>query len=195
VIDGYDEAPSCSSFASGSFDIDVIFHVHCTKPVWCVTPVLAKMAEKPKHHPTFSMGSGLIHTMNSGGERVLCIPRMRWKGDSMTACIIDHVHKVLGHLGVLRTADYICRWYWWPGLGKEVLEYKQDWCGMFTYLHKLSSHQSRVPSTCQVRVYSSRGSSQVRTKSDEGREQRAGQGVSLAGVGDRLDSTTKDNER
>ena len=27
----------CSSFASGSFDIDVIFHVHCTKPVWCVT--------------------------------------------------------------------------------------------------------------------------------------------------------------
>jgi len=37
VIDGYDEAPLCSSFASGSFDIDVIFHVHCTKPVWCVT--------------------------------------------------------------------------------------------------------------------------------------------------------------
>ena len=41
MIDGYDEAPSCSSFASGSFDIDVIFHVHCTKPVWCVTPGLA----------------------------------------------------------------------------------------------------------------------------------------------------------
>ena len=38
MIDGYDEAPLCSSFASGSFDIDIIFHVHCTKPVWCVTP-------------------------------------------------------------------------------------------------------------------------------------------------------------
>jgi len=37
VIDGYNEALSCSSFTSGSFDIDVIFHVHCTKPVWCVT--------------------------------------------------------------------------------------------------------------------------------------------------------------
>jgi len=24
MIDGYDEAPSCSSFASGSFDIDII---------------------------------------------------------------------------------------------------------------------------------------------------------------------------
>jgi len=39
AIDGYDEAPSCSSFAPGSSDIDVIFHVHCTKPVWCVTAV------------------------------------------------------------------------------------------------------------------------------------------------------------
>jgi len=48
---------------------------------------------------------------------------------------------------------------------------------------------------CQVRVYSGRGSGQVRTKADKGREQRAGQGISPAGVGDRLDSTTKDNER
>jgi len=84
-------------------------------------PVLAKLvAEKPRHHPTFSMDGGLIHVMNSGGERVLCVPQMQWKGDSMTTCIIDHMHKVLGHLGALRTADYICRWYWSPGLSKEV---------------------------------------------------------------------------
>jgi len=38
----------------------------------------------------------------------------------MTTCIINHAHKVLGHLGALRTVDYIRRWYWWPGLGKEV---------------------------------------------------------------------------
>ena len=48
---------------------------------------------------------------------------------------------------------------------------------------------------CQVWVYSGRGSGQVRTKADEGRGQRAGQGISPAGVGDRLDSTTKGNER
>ena len=36
---------------------------------------------------------------------------------------------------------------------------------------------------------------QVRMETDEGREQRAGQEVSLAGVGDCVDSTTKDNER
>jgi len=47
---------------------------------------------------------------------------------------------------------------------------------------------------CQVRVYSGRESGQVWTKADEGREQRAGQEVSPAGVGDRVDSTTKDNE-
>jgi len=38
--------------------------------------------------------------------------------------------------------------------------------------------------SCQVRVYSGRGSGQVWTKSDGGREQRAGQEVSPAGVGD-----------
>ena len=48
---------------------------------------------------------------------------------------------------------------------------------------------------CQVRVYSGKGSGQVRMEMDEGREQRAGQEVSPAGVGDRVDSTTKDNER
>jgi len=48
---------------------------------------------------------------------------------------------------------------------------------------------------CQVRVYFGRGSGQVRTKADEGQGQGAGQEVSPARVGDRLDSTTKDNER
>jgi len=47
---------------------------------------------------------------------------------------------------------------------------------------------------CQVWVYSGKGSSQVRTETDEERGQRAGQEISPAGVGDRLDSTTKDNE-
>ena len=83
-------------------------------------PILAKVVKMPKHHPTFSVDHGLIHTRNSGGEKVLCVPQMCWKGNTMTAHIIDHAHKVLGHLGALRTADYVRRWYWWPGLGKEV---------------------------------------------------------------------------
>jgi len=51
-----------------------------------------------------------------------------------------------------------------------------------------------IYSTCQVRVYSGRGSSQVWTKADKGQRQGAGQEVSPARVGDRLDSMTKDNE-
>jgi len=51
-----------------------------------------------------------------------------------------------------------------------------------------------IHTICQVQVYSGRGSSQVRTKTDEGGGQRAGQEISPAGVGDCLDSTTKDNE-
>jgi len=47
---------------------------------------------------------------------------------------------------------------------------------------------------CQVRVYSGKGSGQVRTETDGGQGQKAGQEISPAGVGDRLDSTTKDNE-
>jgi len=35
---------------------------------------------------------------------------------------------------------------------------------------------------CQVRVYSSKGSGQVRMETDEGEGQRAGQGISPAGV-------------
>ena len=59
-------------------------------------PVLVKVVETPKHHPTFSVDHRLIHARNSGGEKVLCVPWTRWKGNMMTAHIIDHAHKVLG---------------------------------------------------------------------------------------------------
>jgi len=47
---------------------------------------------------------------------------------------------------------------------------------------------------CQVWVYSGRGSGEVWMKVDKGQGQGAGQEVSPAGVGDRLDSMTKVNE-
>jgi len=62
-------------------------------------------------------------------------------------------------------------------------------------LHKRPYVEIGDNSDCQVRVYSGRGSGQVRMKVDKGRRQGAGQEVSPAGVGDRLDSTTKDNKR
>jgi len=72
---------------------------------------------------------------------------------------------------------------------------KEDKSDGRRYNSKSRRCNSDIEEDCQVRVYSGRGSGQVRTKADEGREQGAGQGVSPAGVGDRLDSMTKDNER
>jgi len=80
----------------------------------------------------------------------------------------------------------------YPRHGKDVHQV------MATMRECIGIHPS-VPSIndhclCQVWVYSGRGSGQVQTKMDEGRGQRAGQEVSPAGVGDRLDSMTKDKK-
>ena len=71
-------------------------------------------------------------------------------------------------------------------------QYARRWRAFFIRLENLHGLD---PANCQVWVYSGKGSGQVRMETDEGREQRAGQEVSPAGVGDRVDSTTKDNER
>jgi len=60
---------------------------------------------------------------------------------------------------------------------------------------KLQSTPDYFPTVCQVQVYSGKGSSQVQMETDKGRGQRAGQEISPAGVGDGLDSMTKDNKR
>ena len=78
-------------------------------------------------------------------------------------------------------------WNWETELGERLR--------LVRALNAAARRVSDAEGSCQVRVYSGRGSGQVRTKTDEGREQRAGQEVSPAGVGDRVDSTTKDNER
>ena len=64
-----------------------------------------------------------MYTNNRGGEEVLCVPHVKAKGDTVIAMIIAQVHQMLGHLGAQRTADYICRWHWWPKLSREVDKY------------------------------------------------------------------------
>jgi len=51
---------------------------------------------------------------------------------------------------------------------------------LVVYIASVKWHKSLT--CCQVRVYSGRGSGQVRTKADEGEGQRAGKGISPAGV-------------
>jgi hypothetical protein len=86
-------------------------------------PVFAKVRAQPSHYPAYKEKDGLLYTENRGGEEVLCLPRAKYKGDVLTAIIIDNAHKTLGHFGSQRTADYVRRWYWWPKLGREVEQF------------------------------------------------------------------------
>jgi len=85
--------------------------------------VLSKVFEEPKHFATFRVRDNLIYTDNRGGEEVLCVPHAKYEGDTIIAMIIAQAHQILGHLGAQRTADYVCRWYWWPKLGREIDKY------------------------------------------------------------------------
>jgi len=65
---------------------------------------------------------------------------------------------------------------------------------------KPSNSRGNTPKSGQAKTVKSGstpvgGSGQVQMKADKGQRQGAGQEVSPAGVGDRLDSMTKDNER
>ncbi|KAJ7673458.1 hypothetical protein B0H17DRAFT_850639, partial [Mycena rosella] len=74
-----------------------------------------KILENPSHYPTFSIDEGVIYTNYVMGVRCLCIPRIPGlKGPRrLTELVIDYAHKMIGHLGSMRTAEYIRRWYWW----------------------------------------------------------------------------------
>ena len=58
----------------------------------------------------------MVWTKNLIDEEVLCIPRDR----ELIHEIITQAHKTLGHFSEQKTADYIHRWYWWPGIMKDT---------------------------------------------------------------------------
>ena len=82
--------------------------------------ILAKVSVQPSHFPQFMKKDGLLYMKNCGNEEVLCLPHTTYKGDSIIAMIINQAHRAIGHFGAQRTADYICREYWWPKIGHEV---------------------------------------------------------------------------
>ncbi|KAF8547068.1 hypothetical protein OG21DRAFT_1490546 [Imleria badia] len=82
--------------------------------------LLVKIVAQPSHYPQFTEKDSLLYMKICGNEEVLCLPQVKFKGDSLIAQIIDGTHKALGHFGAQRTADYIRRKYWWPKLSQEV---------------------------------------------------------------------------
>jgi hypothetical protein len=63
----------------------------------------------------------LLYLTHPSGERVLCVPHnAEQKGRKVQEIIISDAHQTLGHMGKLRTANYIKRYCWWPSLTKQV---------------------------------------------------------------------------
>jgi hypothetical protein len=102
-------------------------------------PLFAKVVEKPKEYKAFDYQNGLLYSKNRAGDSVLCIPRVKNKDESLTAIVIDQAHRVLGHFGSMRTAEYIRRWYWWPGIGQEV----EKFCETCSTCHTSKSNSQK----------------------------------------------------
>jgi hypothetical protein len=81
--------------------------------------LFASIMEKPDDYKGFTVKDTLIWTLNQRGDEVLCIPRAR----ELVTEIIDQAHDTLGHYGDQRTAEYICRWYWWPLVARDACEF------------------------------------------------------------------------
>ena len=80
----------------------------------------SKILNEPSHYPRFTLEDGLLFTINRKGERVLCIPRVKYKNRTTTQIVLDQAHETVGHYGPQRTSEYVRRWFWWPKLGLEV---------------------------------------------------------------------------
>ena len=87
--------------------------------------VLAKVVEQPGEHPSFRLRNGLLWYAppSSPDLNVLCIPRTRVRNRSLTEIVLDEAHRAIGHLGAQRTSDYVRRWFWWPGIGKQITKF------------------------------------------------------------------------
>jgi hypothetical protein len=75
-----------------------------------------KVLSHPESHPSFKLSNRYLLRANYAGETVLCVPKHIHSvtKQSLRGMILHSAHHILGHLGAQRTADYICRWYWWP---------------------------------------------------------------------------------
>ena len=64
---------------------------------------------------------------NHEEKEVLCLPHTSYKGNNIITRIIDQAHRAIGHFGAQRTADYVCRLYWWSKIDREVDKFCQTY--------------------------------------------------------------------
>ncbi|TEB28640.1 hypothetical protein FA13DRAFT_1602385, partial [Coprinellus micaceus] len=69
--------------------------------------------ESPKDYRNFEVDpSGLVYQQSDGG-RVLCIPKILYKGRSIREIVIAEAHTLLAHLSARKTIAYLRDHVWW----------------------------------------------------------------------------------
>jgi hypothetical protein len=79
--------------------------------------------ETPKAFRNFEIEDGLIYLKDSD-HRVLCVPKITYRGRNIREIVISEAHSILAHLGVRKTLDYLRDHFWW----KEVVEDTRSFC-------------------------------------------------------------------
>jgi RNase H-like domain found in reverse transcriptase/Integrase zinc binding domain/Reverse transcriptase (RNA-dependent DNA polymerase) len=103
--------------------------------------VLVKVLKNSEHHKNFKIVDGFIYTCNCAEDSVLCIPSVVAEKCRLTEVIIAQAHETLGHFGLQKTADHICRHYWWPRIRPDIKQY----CKMCPICQTTKSSAQRVP--------------------------------------------------
>jgi len=104
-------------------------------------PLFSKVLDNIGHHKNFEVLSDLLYTRNRADASVLCVPSVVHDKQQITKVVISQAHKVLGHYGPQKTADYVRRHYWWPHIGQDVKQY----CKMCPVCQMTKSSTQRVP--------------------------------------------------
>jgi hypothetical protein len=87
-----------------------------------------KICSNPEQYQNFQKENGLLVTTNEKGIRVVCIPRCVFKKRRMNEIVIDHAHRIVGHMGARITRDFLRRYYWWPSMTNDVDKFCES-CG------------------------------------------------------------------
>lgn len=82
------------------------------------------IVDKPSEFKNFEIdeASGLIF-LKQHGRRLLCIPKVYFKGRSAREIVIEEAHSLLAHLGASKTAAYLRDNVWWKDLVSDTKSY------------------------------------------------------------------------
>jgi hypothetical protein len=81
----------------------------------------SRLEKNPTEYKGFTKGEdGLWRTKNHRDDNVICVPNVPYEEHSTVGMLIEQAHRIVGHYGSQRTAEYLRRWYWWPQMNANV---------------------------------------------------------------------------